>query len=56
MDTAFATVHGTDSCVAAAQLAASSKALERSRGDTLRLRGYAVVALGFERLLVRPQS
>jgi hypothetical protein len=28
-------------------------ALERNRGKTLRLRSYAVVALGFERLVVR---
>ena len=28
-------------------------ALERSCGETLKLRSYAVVALGFERLVVR---
>ncbi len=39
---------------AEAQLSAYRAALERSRGDTLKLRGYAVVALGFERLVVRP--
>ena len=38
---------------AEAQLAAYRAALERSRGETLKLRGYAVVALGFERLVVR---
>ena len=31
-------------------------ALERSRGDTLKLRRFAVVALGFERLVVRPSQ
>ena len=36
------------------QLVAYRTALERSRGDTLKLRSFAVVALGFERLLVRP--
>ncbi len=36
------------------QIAAYRAALERSRGDTLKLRSYAVVALGFERLVVRP--
>lgn len=35
------------------QVAAYRAALERSRGDTLKLRSY-VVALGFERLVVRP--
>ncbi len=35
------------------QVAAYRAALTRSRGDTLRLRSYAVVALGFERLVVR---
>ena len=39
---------------AASQIAAYRTALERSRGDTLRLRSYAVVALGFERLVFRP--
>ncbi len=38
---------------AEAQIAAYRSALERSRGETLRLRRYAVVALGFERLVVR---
>jgi hypothetical protein len=38
---------------AEAQIAAYRAALERSRGETLRLRSYAVVALGFERLVVR---
>ena len=38
---------------AEAQLAAYQAALGRSRGDTLKLRGFAVVALGFERLVVR---
>ncbi len=38
---------------AEAQLAAYAAALERSRGDFLKLRRYAVVALGFERLVVR---
>ena len=36
------------------QLASYRAALERSRGGTLRLRSYAVAALGFERLVVRP--
>ncbi len=36
------------------QIAAYRAALERSRGDTLKLRSYAVVALGFERLVLRP--
>ncbi len=36
------------------QIVAYRAALERSRGDTLKLRSYAVVALGFERLVVRP--
>jgi hypothetical protein len=35
------------------QIATYRAALTRSRGDTLRLRSYAVVALGFERLVVR---
>lgn len=35
------------------QLSAYEAALERRHGDVLRLRRYAVVALGFERLLVR---
>jgi Predicted AAA-ATPase len=35
------------------QLAAYRKALEKNRGEALRLRSYAVVALGFERLVVR---
>ncbi len=39
---------------AEAQVAAYRAALERSCGDTLKLRSYAVVALGFERLVVRP--
>ncbi len=38
---------------AEAQLTAYRRTLEKSRGATLRLRSYAVVALGFERLLVR---
>lgn len=38
---------------AESQLAVYRAALRRSRGDTLKLRGYAVVALGFERLVVR---
>ena len=41
---------------AEAQIAAYRAALERSRGETLKLRSYAVVALGFERLVVRPGS
>ncbi len=36
------------------QIAAYRAALLRSRGETLKLRSYAVVALGFERLVVRP--
>lgn len=36
------------------QIAAYRSALERSRSDTLKLRSFAVVALGFERLVVRP--
>jgi hypothetical protein len=36
------------------QLAAYRAALERSRGNTLKLRAFAVVALGFDRLVVRP--
>ncbi len=35
------------------QLAAYRAALERSRGETLKLRSFAVVALGFERLVAR---
>jgi hypothetical protein len=35
------------------QVAAYRAALGKSRGDTLRLRGYAVVALGFELLVAR---
>ena len=38
---------------AEAQVAAYRAALERSRGEPLKLRSYAVVALGFERLAVR---
>ncbi len=38
---------------AEAQIAAYRTALKRSRGETLKLRSYAVVALGFERLVVR---
>ncbi len=38
---------------AEAQIAAYCTALERSRTDTLKLRSFAVVALGFERLVVR---
>jgi hypothetical protein len=38
---------------AEAQIEAYRAALERSRGETLRLRSCAVVALGFERLVVR---
>ncbi len=38
---------------AEAQLAAYRTALRRSRGETLKLRSFAVVALGFERLVVR---
>jgi Predicted AAA-ATPase len=36
------------------QLAAYRAALGRGRGETLKLRAFAVVALGFERLVVRP--
>ncbi len=36
------------------QLVAYRAALARSRGETLKLRSYAVVALSFERLVVRP--
>ncbi|MCP4660218.1 MAG: AAA family ATPase [bacterium] len=39
---------------AEAQLVAYRKALARRQGDVLKLRAYAVVALGFERLVVRP--
>lgn len=35
------------------QLAAYRTALTRSRGETLKLRSFAVVALGFERLVAR---
>ena len=35
------------------QLVAYRTALARSRVDTLKLRGFAVVALGFERLVFR---
>ncbi|MCP4663361.1 MAG: AAA family ATPase [bacterium] len=38
------------------QIVAYRAALGRSRGDTLKLRSYAVVALGFERLVVRPSE
>ncbi len=38
---------------AEAQIVAYRAALERRLGETLKLRGYAVVALGFERLVVR---
>jgi hypothetical protein len=38
------------------QLTAYRAALLRSRGDTLKLRSYAVVALGFERLVVRSRQ
>ncbi len=38
---------------AEAQAAAYQAALERRLGKSLRLRGYSVVALGFERLVVR---
>ena len=36
------------------QLVAYRKALEDRQGDALKLRAYAVVALGFGRLVVRP--
>jgi hypothetical protein len=39
---------------AESQIAAYRAALERSRGESLKLRSFAVVALGFERLVVRP--
>ena len=39
---------------AESQIVAYRAALERSRGDTLTLRAFAVVALGFERLVFRP--
>ncbi|MCP4653992.1 MAG: AAA family ATPase [bacterium] len=39
---------------AEAQIVAYRTALGRSRGDTLKLCSFAVVALGFERLVVRP--
>ncbi len=39
---------------AEAQAVSYRAALERSRGETLEMRSYAVVALGFERLVVRP--
>lgn len=35
------------------QIAAYRTALERRLGEALRLRAYAVVALGFERIVVR---
>jgi hypothetical protein len=35
------------------QIAAYRAALERNRGDALKLRSYAVAALGFERLVAR---
>ncbi len=38
---------------AEAQLAAYRAALTRSRGETLKLRSFSIVALGFERLVVR---
>ena len=38
---------------AEAQLTAYRAALERRQGDSLRLRSFAVVALGFERMVVR---
>ncbi len=38
---------------AEAQIAGYQAALERSRGDHLKLRCFAVVALGFERLVIR---
>lgn len=38
---------------AEAQILAYRAALERSQGGTLKLRSYAVVALGFERLVAR---
>ena len=41
---------------AEAQIAAYRAALERSCGETLKLRSYAVVALGFERLVVRARQ
>ena len=41
---------------AEAQVAAYRAALERRCGETLKLRSYAVVALGFERLVVRASS
>ncbi len=37
------------------QIAAYRAALERRLGDALKLRSYAVVALGFERLVFRPR-
>ena len=37
-----------------AQVVEYKAALAKNRGDTLKLRSYAVVALGFERLVVRP--
>ncbi len=39
---------------AEAQIAAYRAALERSRGGSLKLRTFAVVALGFERIVVKP--
>jgi Predicted AAA-ATPase len=41
---------------AEAQVAAYQAALRRNLGETLKLRSYAVVALGFERLVVRRSS
>ncbi len=38
------------------QLLAYRNVLRRRQGETLKLRAYAVVALGFERLLARPLS
>ncbi len=38
------------------QIRAYRAALQRSRGEALKLRSYAVVALGFERLVVRPSQ
>jgi len=35
------------------QIAAYRASLEKSRGEALKLRSFAVVALGFERLVVR---
>lgn len=38
------------------QIVAYRAALERSRGETLKLRSFSVAALGFERLVVRRSS